>query len=98
PVRRLFHPLPRPGRRRRRSAGPSPPFSARPPPPSPPLRLAWTVLAVAFIGGAIWSSFLVLRDAPVGPPGHGSELKAFLPILHGQPVLYAGQDRYAAYE
>ena len=23
---------------------------------------------------------------------------AFLPILHGQPVLYAGQDRYAAYE
>ncbi|MGN6255521.1 MAG: hypothetical protein ACTHO8_11170 [Solirubrobacterales bacterium] len=39
-----------------------------------------------------------MRDAPVGPPGHGAELKAFLPILHGQPVLYAGQDRYAAYE
>jgi hypothetical protein len=55
------------------------------------------VLAIAFIGGAIWSSFLALRDAPVGPPGHGSELKAFLPIVHGQPVLYAGQDRYAAY-
>jgi hypothetical protein len=62
-----------------------------------PLRLAWTLLAVAFIGGAIWSSFLALRDAPVGPPGHGSELKEFLPIVHGQPVLYAGQDRYAAY-
>jgi hypothetical protein len=86
------------GRRGRGSAGPSPQLSAGPPPPSPPLRLAWTVLAVAFIGGAIWSSFLALRDAPVGPPGHGSELKAFLPILHGQPVLYAGQDRYAAYE
>ena len=27
---------------------------------------------------------------------HGT--RAFLPILHGQPVLYAGQDRYAAYE
>ena len=40
----------------------------------------------------------MLRDAPVGPPGHGSELSAFLPIVHGQPVLYAGQDRYAAYE
>ncbi len=62
------------------------------------LRLGWAVLAVAFVGGALYSSFLVLRDAPVGPPGHGSELKAFLPIVHGEPVLYAGQDRYAAYE
>jgi hypothetical protein len=62
------------------------------------VRAAWAVLAIAFIGGAVWSSFLALRDAPVGPPGHGSELQAFLPILHGQPVLYAGQDRYAAYE
>ena len=40
----------------------------------------------------------MLRDAPVGPPGHGAQLKAFLPIVHGQPVLYAGQDRYAAYD
>jgi hypothetical protein len=61
-------------------------------------RLGWAVLAVAFVAGSAYSSFLVLRDAPVGPAGHGSELKAFLPILHGQPVLYAGQDRYAAYE
>lgn len=58
---------------------------------------AWTALAVAFVGGAIYSSLLVLRDAPVAPAGHGAELKAFLPIVHGQPVLYAGQDRYAAY-
>ena len=64
----------------------------------PSLRIGWTLLAVAFVGGAVYSSFLALRDAPVGPPGHGAELKAFLPILHGQPVLYAGQDRYAAYE
>jgi hypothetical protein len=56
------------------------------------------VLAIAFVGGAIYSSLLVLRDAPVGPPGHGSELRAFVPILRGEPVLYAGQDRYAAYE
>jgi hypothetical protein len=60
-------------------------------------RAGWAVLAALFIGGAVYSSFLVLRDAPVGPPGHGSELKAFLPIVHGKPVLYAGQDRYAAY-
>jgi hypothetical protein len=61
------------------------------------VRAGWTVLAVVFIGGAIYSSFLALRDAPVGPSGHGSELEAFLPVVHGKPVLYAGQDRYAAY-
>jgi hypothetical protein len=62
------------------------------------VRAGWAVLAVAFVGGAVYSSLLVLRDAPVGPPGHGAELRAFMPILRGEPVLYAGQDRYAAYE
>jgi hypothetical protein len=61
-------------------------------------RVGWAVLAVAFVAGSVYSSFLVLRDAPVGPSGHGGELRAFLPILHGEPVLYAGQDRYAAYD
>jgi hypothetical protein len=61
-------------------------------------RLGWTALAIAFIGGAAYSSLLVLRDAPVGPPGHGAELRAFMPVLQGKSVLYAGQDRYAAYE
>jgi hypothetical protein len=62
------------------------------------MRIAWSALAVVFVAGAVWSTFLVLRDAPVGPPGHGGQLQAFLPIVHGKPVLYAGQDRYAAYE
>jgi hypothetical protein len=62
------------------------------------VRAAWTVLAIAFVGGSAYSSFLALRDAPVGPSGHGAELRAFLPIVHGQPVLFGGQDRYAAYE
>jgi hypothetical protein len=61
-------------------------------------RVGWGVLGVVFVGGALYSSLLVLRDAPVGPAGHGAELRAFMPILHGEPVLYAGQDRYAAYE
>jgi len=56
------------------------------------------VLGVVFVAGGVYSSLLVLRDAPVGPPGHGAELQAFVPILRGEPVLYAGQDRYAAYE
>jgi hypothetical protein len=62
------------------------------------VRVGWAVLAVVFVAGAAYSSLLVLRDAPVGPPGHGAELRAFMPILRGEPVLYAGQDRYAAYE
>ncbi|HEX4305551.1 MAG TPA: hypothetical protein VHZ54_05915 [Solirubrobacterales bacterium] len=61
-------------------------------------RVGWSVLAVVFIAGAVWSTFLALREAPVGPSGHGGQLAAFLPIVHGKPVLYAGQDRYAAYE
>jgi hypothetical protein len=61
-------------------------------------RVAWSALAVVFLAGAVWSTFLALRDAPVGPPGHGAQLEAFLPIVHGKSVLYAGQDRYAAYE
>jgi hypothetical protein len=60
-------------------------------------RIGWSVLAVTFIAGAIYSSFLALRDAPVGPGGHGAELQAFLPVVKGESVLYAGQDRYAAY-
>lgn len=62
------------------------------------VRVGWAVLAVAFVGGSLYSTFLVLRDAPVGPAGHGAELEAFGPIVHGKPVLYAGQDRYAAYD
>jgi hypothetical protein len=82
----------RPGRRRSENP-PAEPLPAR-----GVARLGWVVLALAFVGGAAYSSLLVLRDAPVGPPGHGAELRAFMPILEGKPVLYAGQDRYAAYE
>jgi len=32
-------------------------------------RLGWAVLAVAFVAGSAYSSFLVLRDAPVGRRG-----------------------------
>jgi hypothetical protein len=66
--------------------------------PSGIWRVGWGLLAVAFVGGAAYSSLLVLRDAPVAPPGHGAELRSFMPILSGESVLYAGQDRYAAHE
>lgn len=71
--------------------------SARQTANAPWKRLAWTALSVVFVGAAAYSSFLALRDAPVGPRGHGGELRAFLPIVRGEPVLYAGQDRYAAH-
>jgi hypothetical protein len=98
-LRPLLEEFPRVVSRGRSLAGPSPLLSAETPSPAPPLlRAGWAVLAVAFIAGAVYSSFLALRDAPVAPPGHGSELQAFLLEVKGHPVLYAGQDRYAAYE
>jgi hypothetical protein len=61
-------------------------------------RAAWGALAAVFLLGAAYSSFLVLRDAPVAPHGHGAQLQAFLPKVAGKSVLYAGQDRFAVYE
>ncbi len=96
-VRPLLEELPRVMGGRGRGRRSLPAVAPSTPPPSSLSRWGWAVLAVAFVGGAAYSSFLALRDAPVGPPGHGAELKAFLPVVHGEPVLYAGQDRYAAY-
>ena len=62
------------------------------------MRVARPVVAVVFCAGAVYSSFLALRDAPVGPPGHGAELEYFVDRVEGKPTLYAGQDRFAAYE
>lgn len=61
-------------------------------------RAAWAALAVVFCAGAAYSSLLVLRDTAVGPPGHGAQLRAFLPEAAGETVLYAGQDRFAQWE
>jgi hypothetical protein len=77
---------------------PLPPIGQQSANARPVERLAWTGLAIVFIAGAVYSSFLALRNAPVAPPGHGAELRAFVPLVEGEPVLYAGQDRYAAYE
>ena len=94
-IRPLLAELPTFGRRRDEKRTPVPLFG---PSADRAVRAGWAVLAVVFIGGAIYSSFLALRNAPVAPPGHGAELRAFVPLVEGEPVLYAGQDRYAAYE
>jgi hypothetical protein len=69
-----------------------------PPPAWKVPHAAWTALAAVFIAGAAYSSLLVLRDTPIGPPGHGAQLRAFLPRVAGRSVLYAGQDRFAQWE
>jgi hypothetical protein len=69
-----------------------------PPPDWRVPRAAWTALAAVFIAGAAYSSLLVLRDTPIAPPGHGAQLRAFVPNLTGKSVLYAGQDRFAQWE
>ncbi len=58
---------------------------------------AWVTLAAVFVIGAGASSFLVLRDASVSPPGRAAQLAAFLPQIGGKTVLYADQDRFAPY-
>lgn len=58
---------------------------------------AWISLTVLFVLGALASSFVVLRDASVSPPGHAAELSAFHEKIKGKTVLYADQDRFAPY-
>ena len=69
-----------------------------PPPQWKIPRGAWAALAIVFVAGASYSSLLVLRDTAIGPAGHGAELRAFLPQVDGEEVLYAGQDRFAQWE
>ncbi|MDQ2622024.1 MAG: hypothetical protein M3Y45_03190, partial [Actinomycetota bacterium] len=57
----------------------------------------WVSLTVLFIVGAFASSFLVLRDASVSPPGHAAELVKFHERIDGKSVLYFDQDRFAPY-
>ena len=61
-------------------------------------RAAWAAFGAVFMVGAAYSSLLVLRDTPVGPDGHGVELRQFADTVDGKPVLYAGQDRFAQWE
>ena len=60
-------------------------------------RIAWVALASVFVLMAAASSFLVLRDASVSPPGHAAELNSFRKYTDGKSVLYMDQDRFAPY-
>lgn len=54
--------------------------------------------AVALAAGMALSSFLVLRQAPVGPQTHADELGQLRPLVQGRKVLFLGRDNFVAYE
>jgi hypothetical protein len=47
---------------------------------------------------AALSSFLVLRQAPVGPTDHRSELVRLAPAIAGKRVLFLGRDDFVRYD
>ncbi len=59
------------------------------------LRIA---LASALAVAAAASSFLVLREAPVGPADHHDELAALRPLVAGQRALFLGRDDFVRYD
>jgi hypothetical protein len=55
-------------------------------------------LALALAAGMALSSFLVLRQAPVGPTNHADQLAELRPLIRDQDVLFLGRDNFIAYE
>ncbi len=56
------------------------------------------LLALALAAGMALSSFLVLRQAPVGPSDHADQLAELRPLIQGHNVLFLGRDNFVAYE
>ena len=59
--------------------------------------LAWGALATVFIGLALASSLLVLRDTSVGPSSRYAELGGIADRLGEREVLFGDQDRFGPY-
>ena len=65
-----------------------------------PGRRRWVMGAIALVlaAGMAISSFLVLRQAPVGPTNHADQLAELRPLVEGQKLLFLGRDNFVAYE
>jgi hypothetical protein len=63
-------------------------------------RRVWVTGGIALVlaAGMAVSSFLVLRQAPVGPTNHADQLAELRPLVQGQKVLFLGRDNFVAYE
>jgi hypothetical protein len=55
-------------------------------------------LAVGLMVIAAFSTFLVLRQAPVGPADHMEELAEIRPLVEGEKLLFLGRDNFILYE
>lgn len=56
------------------------------------------ILAAAFAVAAVFSSFLVLRQAPVAPEAHAEELAEMRPLVEGEKLLFLGRDNFVLWE
>jgi hypothetical protein len=71
-------------------------------PPVPGAPRARRLPALGLIGtlfalGAAFSSFLILRQAPVGPETHMNELAEIQPQVEGNKLLFLGRDNFVVY-
>jgi hypothetical protein len=71
-------------------------------PPVPEAPRARRLPALGLIGtlfalGAAFSSFLILRQAPVGPETHMNELAEIRPHVEGDKLLFLGRDNFVLY-
>jgi hypothetical protein len=55
-------------------------------------------LGVVLVLAAAGSTFLVIRNASVGPDGHARQLESFRPLIEGEPVLFLGRDDFIGWE
>jgi hypothetical protein len=55
------------------------------------------LVSVVAIAGA-FSSFLVLRQAPVAPEAHMAELAEIRPLVEGEKLLFLGRDNFILHE
>ncbi len=56
------------------------------------------VLGTLFAIAAAFSSFLILRQAPVAPSDHADELAQIRPLVEGEKLLFLGRDNFVLYE
>lgn len=61
-------------------------------------RLIGAAIGVAFVVAASFSSFLVLRQAAVGPVDQVRQLISLRPTLEGERVLFLGRESFAGWE
>ena len=61
-------------------------------------RRALRILAALVAVATAFSSFLILRQAPVGPEDHAEELAEIRPLVEGEKLLFLGRDNFVLWE